>query len=77
MGLPEFSTPDLYSGKEQGMAVPSLEELLRRVKASSEKGNLCSQIVVDVGLDHLGERKPDLLKAAGGLQGFVEVTCGA
>ena len=41
------------------MAVPTLEELLRRVKASSEKGNLCSQIVVDVGLDHLGEPKPD------------------
>jgi len=62
------------------MAVPSLEVLLGRVKASAEKGNLCSQIVLDVGLDHLGERKPDVVKAAGGLagaQGFVEVTCGA
>ena len=62
------------------MAVPSLEELLERVKASSEKGNLCSQIVVDVGLDYLGDPKPEVAKAAGGLagaQGFVEVTCGA
>jgi hypothetical protein len=62
------------------MAVPSLKELLARVKASAEKGNLCSQIVLDVGLDHLGERKPEVIKAAAGLagaQGFVEVTCGA
>jgi hypothetical protein len=57
-----------------------MEELLKRVKASSEKGNLCSQIVVDIGLDHLGRQKPEIVKAAGGLagaQGFVEVTCGA
>jgi hypothetical protein len=61
------------------MAVPSLEELLRRVKASSEKGHLCSQIVLDIGLAHLGLSKSDVVKAAGGLagaQGFVEVTCG-
>jgi hypothetical protein len=62
------------------MAIPSLDELLRRVKASSDEGNLCSQIVVDIGLRYLGESKPDVVKAAGGLagaQGFVEVTCGA
>ncbi|MDY6839658.1 MAG: C-GCAxxG-C-C family protein [Thermodesulfobacteriota bacterium] len=62
------------------MAVPSLEELLERGRASAEKGNLCSQIVLDVGLDYLGELKADVVKAAGGLagaQGFVEVTCGA
>lgn len=62
------------------MAVPSAEELMRQVKASAERGNLCSQIVIDVGLAHLGEAKPDVVEAAGGLvgaEGFLGVTCGA
>ena len=62
------------------MAVPSTEELMQRVKASAQRGNLCSQIVVDVGLGHLGETRPDVVQAAGGLvgaEGFLGVTCGA
>ncbi len=62
------------------MAVPSADELMKRVKESAERGNLCSQIVVDVGLSHLGENKPDVVQAAGGLvgaEGFLGVTCGA
>ena len=62
------------------MAVPSAEELMKRVRQSAERGNLCSQIVIDVGLGHLGEAKPDVVQAAGGLvgaDGFLGVTCGA
>jgi hypothetical protein len=69
------------TGEErEAMAVPSTEELRRRIKESAERGNLCSQIVIDVGLGHLGTTKPDVVQAAGGLvgaQGFLGVTCGA
>ena len=57
-----------------------MNTMLEKVKASSEKGNLCSQIVVDVGLEYFGLQKPDLVTGAGGLagaQGFLGVTCGA
>ena len=62
------------------MTVPSVDELMRQVKASAQRGNLCSQIVVDVGLGHLGETRPDVVQAVGGLvgaEGFLGVTCGA
>jgi hypothetical protein len=62
------------------MAVPTVDELMKEVKASAEKGNLCAQIVLDVGLEHLGETKAEVVEAAGGLvgaQGFMGVTCGA
>ena len=62
------------------MSVPAVEELLERVRQSARRGNLCSQIVLDVGLDHVGAPRPEVVKAAGGLvgaQGFLGVTCGA
>jgi hypothetical protein len=62
------------------MPVPSHEELLREIKESSQRGNLCSQIVVDVGLRHLGLERPDVVRAMAGLvgaQGLMGATCGS
>lgn len=61
------------------MAVPSDEQLAKEVKESSQRGNLCSQIVVDVGLMHLGMEKPHVVRAMAGLagaQGLMGATCG-
>jgi len=62
------------------MPVPTHGEIMKRVKESAERGNLCSQIVLDVGFGYLGESKPEVVTAASGLvgaQGFLGVTCGA
>lgn len=62
------------------MSLPDLEQLHREVKESSLRGYLCSQIVVDVGLRHVGMASEDLLRAVGGLagaQGMMGATCGA
>ncbi|MGQ9859483.1 MAG: C-GCAxxG-C-C family (seleno)protein [Thermodesulfobacteriota bacterium] len=61
------------------MALMDQEQLAREVKESSQKGNLCSQIVMEVGLRHLGMEKPEVVKAMGGLvgaQGLMGATCG-
>lgn len=61
------------------MPVPDMEQLAKEVKESSLRGNLCSQIVVDVGLRHLGMEKRDVVCAMGGLvgaQGLMGATCG-
>jgi hypothetical protein len=61
------------------MPVPSHEELSKEVKESSKRGNLCSQIVMDVGLRHLGLEKPEVVLSMGGLvgaQGLMGATCG-
>jgi hypothetical protein len=61
------------------MAVPDLEQLGKEVKESSHRGNLCSQIVADVGLRHLGLEKGEVVQALGGLvgaQGLMGATCG-
>jgi hypothetical protein len=61
------------------MPVPDKDQLAREVKESSERGNLCSQIVVEVGLQHLGMDLPDVVTSMGGLvgaQGLMGATCG-
>jgi hypothetical protein len=61
------------------MPVPDDTQLSREVKESSQRGNLCSQIVMDVGLRHLGMEKQDVVAAMGGLvgaQGLMGATCG-
>jgi hypothetical protein len=61
------------------MGIPPLEQLTKEVKESSQKGNLCSQIVVDVGMQHLNKTNPDVVQAMGGLvgaQGLMGATCG-
>lgn len=61
------------------MPVMDQEQLAREVKESSQRGNLCSQIVMDVGLRHLGMEKPEVVQAMGGLvgaQGLMGATCG-
>ncbi len=61
------------------MPVPRDEELSQEVKESSKRGNLCSQIVMDVGLRHLGIEQPQVVSAMGGLvgaQGLMGATCG-
>ena len=62
------------------MAVPSAEELMKRVRQSAERGNLCRRSVIAVGLGVLGEARADAVRAAGGrggADGFLGVTCGA
>lgn len=62
------------------MSVPDNEQLALEVRESSERGNLCSQIVMEVGLQHLGMALPDLVTAMGGLvgaQGLMGATCGS
>jgi hypothetical protein len=56
-----------------------MEQLDGEVKASSKRGNLCSQIVLDVGLRHLGLQREEVVQAVGGLvgaQGLMGATCG-
>lgn len=62
------------------MSLPELEQIHREVKESASRGNLCSQIVADVGLRHVGMASEDVLRALGGLvgaQGMMGATCGA
>ena len=50
------------------------------VKKAAAKGLQCSQIIVHVGLKHLGKENGDIVKAAGGLVGAMGLqgaTCGA
>lgn len=61
------------------MPVPGEDQLAREVKESSQRGNLCSQIVVDIGFKHLGLNKPEVIRAVAGLvgaQGLMGATCG-
>jgi hypothetical protein len=61
------------------MSVPGMEQLRGEVKESSLRGNLCSQIVADVGLRHLGMENRTVVTALGGLvgaQGLMGATCG-
>jgi hypothetical protein len=56
-----------------------MDKLAAEVKASSLRGNLCSQIVLDVGLRHLSLQRDDVVHAVGGLvgaQGLMGATCG-
>lgn len=60
--------------------MPSIEHIHQEVKKAAERGLLCSQIIVDIGLRHLGMRSQCLIKGAGGLvgaMGLQEATCGA
>ena len=62
------------------MGIPNIEQLDKEVKESAERGNLCSQIVVDVGLKHLNLEDGEVIKAVGGLvgaQGLMGATCGS
>lgn len=62
------------------MGIPDLEQLAREVKESAQRGNLCSQIVVDLGFRHLGIENEAVVRAVGGLvgaQGLMGATCGS
>ncbi len=62
------------------MNTRSIEHLHREVKKAAERGLLCSQIIVDIGLKYLGLQSQCLTKGAGGLvgaMGLQEATCGA
>ncbi len=62
------------------MNTPSIEYLHREIKKAAERGLLCSQIIVDIGLRELGMSSADLVKGTGGLVGAIGLqgaTCGA
>ncbi len=62
------------------MKIPSIAYLNQEIKSAAERGLLCSQIIVDIGLRELGMSSPDLVKGAGGLVGAIGLqgaTCGA
>ena len=56
-----------------------MEEIREEVKKAAQRGLLCSQITIDVGLRQLGMQSDDLVKGAGGLVGAIGLqgaTCG-
>jgi hypothetical protein len=62
------------------MNVSSTEYLHREIKKAAQRGLLCSQIIIDIGLRELGMQSSDLVKGAGGLVGAIGLqgaTCGA
>jgi hypothetical protein len=62
------------------MTTELTEDLHAEVKTAAQKGLLCSQIIVDIGLRQLGLRSQCLIKGAGGLvgaMGLQDATCGA
>ncbi|NVM22339.1 MAG: C_GCAxxG_C_C family protein, partial [Desulfobacterales bacterium] len=62
------------------MSIPSIEHIHQEVKKTAERGLLCSQIIIDIGLRKLGMYSHDLVKGAGGLVGAIGLqgaTCGA
>jgi len=62
------------------MNTGSTEHIHVEIKRAAGRGLLCSQIIVDVGLKHLGMRSQCLIKGAGGLvgaMGLQDATCGA
>jgi hypothetical protein len=62
------------------MKTKSTEDFHGEVKMAAQRGLLCSQIIVDIGLRRLGMRSQCLVKGAGGLvgaMGLQDATCGA
>jgi hypothetical protein len=56
------------------------EEIREDVMRAAQRGLLCSQIIIDIGLRQLGMQSHDLIKGAGGLVGAIGLqgaTCGA
>ena len=56
------------------------EDLHAEVKMAAQRGLLCSQIIVDIGLRQLAMRSQCLIKGTGGLvgaMGLQDATCGA
>lgn len=63
-----------------GMSKKTTEDLHSEVQLAAKQGLLCSQIIVDIGLRHLGMKSQCLVKGAGGLvgaMGLQDATCGA
>jgi hypothetical protein len=62
------------------MKTKSTEAFHAEVKMAAQRGLLCSQIIVDIGLRKLDMRSQCLIKGAGGLvgaMGLQDATCGA
>lgn len=62
------------------MNTKTMEQLNTEIKAAAQRGLQCSQIIVDIGLRHLGMRSECLIKGTAGLvgaMGLQEATCGA
>ncbi len=62
------------------MNTRSMKQLDEEVKKAAQKGLLCSQIIVDIGLRRLEMESKCLVKGAGGLvgaMGLQDATCGA
>jgi hypothetical protein len=62
------------------MSKKTTEDLQSEVQLAARQGLLCSQIIVDIGLRHLGMKSQCLVKGAGGLvgaMGLQDATCGA
>ena len=62
------------------MKTKSTEDFHGEVKMAAQRGLLCSQIIVDIGLRRLEMRSQCLVKGAGGLvgaMGLQDATCGA
>jgi len=58
----------------------SMDQLNKEIKEAAGKGLQCSQIIVDIGLRHLGMRSECLIKGTAGLvgaMGLQDATCGA
>lgn len=62
------------------MKQPAMEKFYEEIKESAGRGLQCSQIIVDIGLRHLGMRSECLIKGTAGLvgaMGLQDATCGA
>ena len=58
----------------------AMETFYEEIKEAAGRGLQCSQIIVDIGLRHLGMRSECLIKGTAGLvgaMGLQEATCGA
>ena len=58
----------------------AMERFYEEIKEAAGRGLQCSQIIVDIGLRHLGMRSECLIKGTAGLvgaMGLQEATCGA
>jgi len=58
----------------------SMDQLNTEIKEAAGRGLQCSQIIVDIGLRHLGMRSECLIKGTAGLvgaMGLQDATCGA
>ncbi len=57
-----------------------MDQLDKEIKEAAGRGLQCSQIIVDIGLRHLGMRSECLIKGTAGLvgaMGLQDATCGA